>query len=582
MSFLFPTLLFLGLLATVPFIIHLFGERKYRPITFSSLKFLKEIERESMQKFHFRQYLILILRALWIIFLVLVLAQPFFKNAGGSLDSALIILDKSLSTEIDPDYKKFSEEIIEYFSSWRILSYDERSSTDSLMVSIKEYCDNTKGSDNIILITDVQNNRQNSEILDRIRELKQKLYILSVIKKNPNTALVELEEKPYEQNDDGLRYLQIQLSENQDNEKLSADIFVNSKRVGRAYGNEDNFADYYFSAEKKGELLCVAQCPEDDYPEDNTYYLVMPDFRNIKLLFVDHPQSASYASRAFEAMDNIQVTEISPELLATQDLNDYDFIWLNDLFNMGKSLQRSLLNYAEEQALLLSVPPEIMKNNIWEEQSGKLSPSPIMPAHISFNDLNASNEQEIFSVRRYYKSDLKTDKIIWELDSGEPLLFKNTAYILLSPLHFEWNEIGLSPYFLRTINRFIQNSLGKTQKSYDTGDIIPLNDGFTNITTPRDERINAQNYFSYTHEPGFYHFKNDEKEWTLAVNFPRDESEQGFLEISEDEKLSVETADLASIEDQIKGRKGQTFFFVLALLCIILEMYLIRKGESTE
>ncbi len=582
MTFLFPTLLILSLLAAVPFIIHLFGERKYRPMTFSSLKFLKEIERESMQKFHLRQYLILLLRALWIIFLVLVLAQPFFKNVGGSLDSALIVLDKSLSTQIDPDYKKITEEISEHFKSWRILTYNEKTSTDSLLALIKEYCADTQGADNIILVTDAQKNLQNSEILDRIRDLRQKLHVLAVIKQNPNTALLGLEEKLYDQNDDDLRYLQVELSGNRDEEKLSADIYVNSKRVGRAYADDNGFADYYFSAEERGEILCVAQCPQDDYPEDNQHYLVMPDSRNIKLLLVDYAQSASYASRAFKAMHNIQLTELTPELLATQNLHDHDLIWLNDFFDMSKSLQRSLLDYANEQTLVLSVSPEMKNNTIWEEQCGELNPSRKTRTHISFKDLTISDEEENFSVRRYYKSDIEADNIIWEFDSGEPLLFKNTAYVLLSPLHFEWNEMGLSPYFLRALDRFVQSSLGKTQKSYEVGDVISLDGGMTNITTPQGERINAKDYFYRTNEPGFYYFKNDDKEWTLAVNFPKEESEQGSLEISEDEKLHIETQDLASIEEQIKGRKGQTFFFVLALLCVMLEMFLIRKGESTE
>lgn len=582
MNFLFPTLLAFGVLAIIPFIIHLFGERKYKPMTFSSLKFLKEIERESMQKFHLRQWLILILRALWILFIVLVLAQPFFKKAGGGLDPGLIVLDESLSTQIDPNYKQLSNQLHEHFKSWKILSFNERSMTDSLMMSIKKYCDNTKGADNIIFITDAQDNKQNLEIFSRIKELDETLYVLPLTKDKENTAIMSFDEKINSQIDNDLRYLQILLSGRKNSQNLSAYIYVNSKRVGRAYADDTNFADYYLSAEEKGDLLCIAQCPEDDYPEDNKYYLLLSDFRNIKVLFVDYPESPSYASKALEALEDIQVSKISPELLATQDLNNYDLIWLNGFFDISKSLQKSLLEYADKQTLLISPPSKIIGKNIWEEQSGKLIASEKVDGYILFRDLNNPNGQEKYIVNRYYKTSIKTDKPIWELDSGEPLLFKNGVYVLLSPLHFEWNEIGLSPYFLQSISRFIQNSLGNTKENYEIGDIIPLSGTFTRVTTPNGEHINASDYFDKTQTPGFYYFENDEKNWILAVNFPSEESEQGLMEISKDEELSVETTDLSSIDRQINGRKGQTLFFVLALLCLMLEMMLIHKGESTK
>ncbi len=49
-TFLQPVLLLLGALISVPFIIHLVGEKRYRAFSFSSLKFLREIERDSLQK----------------------------------------------------------------------------------------------------------------------------------------------------------------------------------------------------------------------------------------------------------------------------------------------------------------------------------------------------------------------------------------------------------------------------------------------------------------------------------------------------------------------------------------------------
>ncbi len=104
MIFLQPLLLALGVLIGVPFIIHLLGERKYQALSFSSLKFLREIEHDSLQKLQLRQWLILLSRALWISMLVLALAQPFLSKGGGSLEPGILILDKSFSTRIDKNF----------------------------------------------------------------------------------------------------------------------------------------------------------------------------------------------------------------------------------------------------------------------------------------------------------------------------------------------------------------------------------------------------------------------------------------------------------------------------------------------
>ncbi|MCB0719625.1 MAG: BatA domain-containing protein, partial [Bacteroidetes bacterium] len=103
MVFLNPAILFGLAAAAIPLIIHLFNFRRPRKIDFSSLVFVRELQRTTMQRVKVKQWLLLALRTLAIAALVLSFARP---SVRGSLARALggdgsrtvgILVDNSLS-----------------------------------------------------------------------------------------------------------------------------------------------------------------------------------------------------------------------------------------------------------------------------------------------------------------------------------------------------------------------------------------------------------------------------------------------------------------------------------------------------
>jgi hypothetical protein len=102
MIFLNPLFLFGLAAAAIPIVIHLLNLRKIRTIEFSTLTFLKELERTQIRKIKLRQLLLLILRTLLIVFIVLSFARPALRGTGGFIGgdartSAAIIFDNSAS-----------------------------------------------------------------------------------------------------------------------------------------------------------------------------------------------------------------------------------------------------------------------------------------------------------------------------------------------------------------------------------------------------------------------------------------------------------------------------------------------------
>ena len=109
MNFLNPTILFGLILAAIPLIIHLLNLRKLRTIEFSSLKFLKELQKSHIRKLKIQQWILLLLRIFTIVFLVFAFAQPITTGHIPGLSqyaqsSIIILFDNSPSMNISDQY----------------------------------------------------------------------------------------------------------------------------------------------------------------------------------------------------------------------------------------------------------------------------------------------------------------------------------------------------------------------------------------------------------------------------------------------------------------------------------------------
>ena len=109
MVFLNPAVLFGFLAASIPIIIHLLNLRKLKKIEFSSLAFLKELQKNKIKKVKIKQWILLVLRTLIIIFLVFSFSRPTIKSTaiGGTNSAAkttaVIIVDNTFSMSVITD-----------------------------------------------------------------------------------------------------------------------------------------------------------------------------------------------------------------------------------------------------------------------------------------------------------------------------------------------------------------------------------------------------------------------------------------------------------------------------------------------
>jgi hypothetical protein len=81
MTFLNPLALIGLAAATIPIILHLLNLRKLRTVEFSSLRFLKELQKTKMRRVKIQQVLLLIIRTLLVVALVLAFSRPTVKGS---------------------------------------------------------------------------------------------------------------------------------------------------------------------------------------------------------------------------------------------------------------------------------------------------------------------------------------------------------------------------------------------------------------------------------------------------------------------------------------------------------------------
>jgi hypothetical protein len=107
LTFLNAGFLFAALAALIPLVIHLISRRKVETVDFSSLRFLKELERKRVRRVRLRQILLLIVRGLILLCAALALARPTLRGAqaGGAhaRTSVAIVLDESASMSREQD-----------------------------------------------------------------------------------------------------------------------------------------------------------------------------------------------------------------------------------------------------------------------------------------------------------------------------------------------------------------------------------------------------------------------------------------------------------------------------------------------
>jgi len=115
MNFLNPLMLFGLAAASIPLLLHLLNLRKQKTVEFSSLRFIKELQKTKIRRIKLKQILLLILRTLIIIFAILAFSRPTVQSSIPFMDtyaktSTIVVIDNSFSMDVsDENGNRFNQ-----------------------------------------------------------------------------------------------------------------------------------------------------------------------------------------------------------------------------------------------------------------------------------------------------------------------------------------------------------------------------------------------------------------------------------------------------------------------------------------
>lgn len=385
MTFLNPFLLFGLAAATIPIIIHLLNLRKLKTIEFSSIRFLKELQKTKMRRVKIRQILLLILRTLLIILIVLAFARPALHGSVGSIgarakSTIVILLDDSPSMTVRDErgvlfsqataaaanllnVVKDGDEL--YFmrlsevhhkdafaastaSSVRAVldkiqpSLETASFRDALGVTAKVLTESKNFNQEVYLVTDAQasqftitGSRDSSNLFDT----RMKFFIVETGKEQDNAGIASIDLKTQIMSKSKPVALKaiVRSFGNTPLRNSIMSVYVDGSRVVQQSldigARSSGTVDFTVVPKRRGVLRGYAQLEDDALEADNMRHFVIRIPDNINVLVVGgKPQDTRLASLALTLGGDSSLAGLFSALQTTQtqlsslDINRFDVL----------------------------------------------------------------------------------------------------------------------------------------------------------------------------------------------------------------------------------------------------------------
>jgi hypothetical protein len=386
----------------IPILIHLFNKQKAKRIKFSSIRFLKKLEKRRLKKVKIYQILLIIIRTLLIILLVLAFARPTFSGAWNILQepsantTAVIILDDGLNmrqydysgnrfnralAKLNQVLKSFKpEDRIRLLKSSNIeidildsldfqlqeCSYLIGDINSSLLKVTKYFIDNPNINKELHIISDMKTITKKLEEF-ALNNQDIKIYLEKIIEKgsgNISISSVVFENTLFEINKPVNAKLYLRNHSNTESKIVNTQVFINNKRVAQnnstILANEQKVIHLNFIPKSYSWNSGYFEINDDDLIADNKYYFSIKIHEKVKMLFVDNNPS-SYLKSAIETINQLEHIEIIKEnykSLARKSFFDYDVIFLSNIPAISNAIVARLKSYMNNGGGIILVPGE--------------------------------------------------------------------------------------------------------------------------------------------------------------------------------------------------------------------------------
>ena len=515
MTFLSPSSLLFLFAIGIPIMIHILNRLTVKKVHFSTIRFIKNLENNAIRSIRFKKWVLLLLRIGIITALVLMIGRPVTKGfmpgwISAELESRLLlVIDNSSSmsgkinsltllesskkaaklipnifsknTTVDiiqtcPPRTLFSGKIndplipliinqinptVKYDNLWTVV--DSLTNTINAPEPIKE----------CIIFSDFQNNIvPNRPFLD-----SWKFYLINPGEINNNLSINNLEMVSRIKVPDQLLKLKTSIK-NSGNKKITntpIDLLFEDNRVGQVISEfeEGSNKEFIFQAypEKKGVLAGSIRLPNDDYLNDNIWFLTAPILDKINCLMIGgadeeismfrliidaidpEMQLINFESRNQPIINRLFIDDIdlliihNPEAITEAAFDELDvflqrgggLIW----FSGGMEIDPTYSKYFSS----IGFPKA---KGMIESGSGIFSVNiPSKDDHL-LSDLHVRKlENELPECYRYVKHNYSNKhNIHFQLNNGDPLLLEfnrgsGNIFYFTSLMNLAWNDMPI-------------------------------------------------------------------------------------------------------------------------------------------
>ncbi|MBC8312646.1 MAG: BatA domain-containing protein [Candidatus Cloacimonetes bacterium] len=497
LSFLNSVLLF-GLLAgIIPILIHLFV--KYRPkiVYFSSLRFLKQIQKNRARVIKLREILLLLTRILIILFLIFALSRPVMKtilkksSPTHAPTVAVIIIDNSFSMNyLDNDEtllrkaKIIAFDILEMLNSKdKIMlqtmnsTYNSRNSYFARPFAIKQQIEKIAITDNSqslsSVLSDIEKKLTQEDVINKeiyfltdrqkhnwkdVEKFKNKiqtdLFIIPILTKNKksNLSVISANFVPKILTEKGRSEIRTNVKNFSDKKVKTAIISLSINNITQAEKAislrpfQTKQVVFEFQNQNTKFLFGNINVKDDILPDDNNFYFNFSQMELPKIVIISEKNPSFQFSTALDLItenswQKISSQEISDEIIEKNNL--FIFLELNEFSEKLKYFSEKILK--SEKSIFLIPNEKMAENNflkLWLNENG-----------IKFLDLSTQNSKinfinklhpisAIFNKEMFEKTRIRN---FWNISADDfTLLFSNNfdAPIFLIKDRFLVSTIG--------------------------------------------------------------------------------------------------------------------------------------------
>ncbi len=456
--------------AGIPLILHLLSRKKARKIPFSSIKFLKVLENQRIKRVKLYQFLLILVRTLFIIFLVLTFARPTINSLTGDLagktqTTAVFILDDSYSMQTFASSQtymelasQFLENLLPLFKPDDKLFLLSGSADEPILLNTKKkesLVKQLKAGNNTIKL---ENLLSRADSLFRNKpNLNNELYLLSDFKIQDNHVYPRF----HFEGINNFKAYKTVLGKNVAFNNVSIDsVRINNQliEIGKAVNisvfitnhnrdeatetnlnlfKEDTRVAMDFLSLDAGETKKVGiqyipqtagthylklQTDEDDLSLDNDYYFSLYLKEKIKALFVSAKPSPEMdiATKILAQNSLLQIDKKNQDEWLGTNLNVYDLLILQDPKESSPQQIHKLQTFLESGHSVIIIPGKLM------ELEGYNSIFKALGSNTHFTQLNESGKNGFFSLENEKSSNAVFDALFQDKSSSfsAPKLFK--------------------------------------------------------------------------------------------------------------------------------------------------------------